>query len=201
MLGPFQVFELSAPIQPIADRKSDLAHRSLGVGHEAAEVATAHIGLDHHAPAAVLAADLVRSFRRLDAGDRRQGDDHPRARDDGQGGQGRRIIACVVGQTHDHVEATVALEDPPRLGAADGGRDRLRDIRGGQAVVGGREAIDADGQGRQTGGLLHPYIGRSRRGPQFGRDCFRRLLQGVEVVAIDHDGQVGPYARDQFVEP
>ena len=43
---------------------------------EAAKVAAADVGLNHHPPAAVVAADLVLSFRNLDARDRGKGHRH-----------------------------------------------------------------------------------------------------------------------------
>ena len=176
-------------------------HARLGVRDEAAQIAPAHIGLDHHAPAAVVAADLVLAFRDLDAGDRGQGHRDAGCRRDRKRCERRRIVADLIRQADHHVEATVAFEDLPRLGAADGCGNGVGDLRRGQAVVGRREAIDADRQGRQAGGLFDPHISRARGTSQDIRHLVGRGLQLGEVIAIDHDREVGPDARDQFVEP
>jgi hypothetical protein len=78
--------------------------------------------------------------------------------DDTMGSEARRIVAGRIRQSDDDVEATIALEDATGLRAPDGGRDRLGDVGGGQAVVGCREPIDADGQGRQARRLFDPNV-------------------------------------------
>ncbi len=58
----FEVFERTAPIQPVARRNPrPVAHAGLGRCHEGADVGAAHIGRDHDATFSVLAADLGRA--------------------------------------------------------------------------------------------------------------------------------------------
>jgi len=98
------------------------------------------------------------------------------------------------------VEAPIALEDAARFCAADGRGDCLRDVRGRQAVVGGREAIDADRQRGQPRRQFDPHVGGTRRFLQGAGDLVAHALQGVEVIAIDENRQIGPDAGDQLVE-
>ncbi|MNL22265.1 hypothetical protein D3C87_1436030 [compost metagenome] len=172
----------------------------MSLGDKAAQVATAHIGLDHHATAAVVATDLVWPLPRLDDGDRGQGRDHPAGGDDRQGGQAGRVIARLVGQTHHHVKAAVALEDAARLRAAHRRGHRLADVRRRQAVAGGVEAIHADRQGGQARHLFDLDVRRARRLAQAVGHLVGDHFHLLEILAIDHDGQVAAHARDHLVE-
>ena len=57
----------------------------------------------------------------------------------------RRIVAGLIRQTNHHIEATVPLEDLPRLGTTDGGGDHGLDIIDIEAELGELEPVGAAG--------------------------------------------------------
>ena len=62
LCGGLQVFELPTPGGPVTRRDLHLRfQRSAGFRDERTEVAIPHVGADHDAPLAILAADLVRA--------------------------------------------------------------------------------------------------------------------------------------------
>src|SRR6185295_2454223 len=82
-----EVLKLSPPRQPATRWDLHLRIDSLlCLGDKRADVAAAHIGLHHHAPLAVLAADLVRSFFALETRDRLERDESWSASSDAVGG-------------------------------------------------------------------------------------------------------------------
>src|SRR3546814_6822875 len=112
----------------ISDWSSDVCSSDLD---ERAQVAIAHVGRDHHAPLAILAADLVGAERDLDRGNLAQRDmgrrRHLRCTRAGQvallfrqrnrqGGKSLPILAQSLGQAHDRSEEhTTELQSLMRI--------------------------------------------------------------------------------------
>ena len=71
-----------------------------------------------------------------------------------QGGELRRIVACVLFEPRHHIEAAIALEDLTGRGTTNASRQRLADVRRAQ-------------QAEPGGGRRHPS---RRRGGPVGRD-------------------------------
>ena len=181
-----EVLELPAPVEPSPGGKfhvrvDPLAH----FADEPGEVAVAHVALRHYAAFAILATHLkrllglddVRQFaqwqNRWDGGiptriDRQK---------DRQLHKRGRLPPIGLGQPHDDVEPTVAVEHLPRRAAADRDVDSLDHFGGIQPVTRHRPELGPHSQFRHAGGLLHVYVDRTGDAAHHGSNFLRDTPQ------------------------
>ena len=182
MAGRDQLLERAAIVDPVARRYLDLvADALLQVRHETAQITPADIGGDDDAALAILAVDLVRPQRRLDLRNFAQRyrlwrARHPRggaaglvdvfaaAQRDRQILQRRRVLAQVLGQANDDVEAAIALEQLACDFAAHGSRHGVLHGAGIEAITHQRLPVRCHRQQRQTRGLFEFDVGRTGHG-------------------------------------
>ncbi len=113
-LGALEVLELPAEPDEVARRQLDVPRDPLPhLGHEAAEVAPAHVRLDDEAPLRPLALDRRRPGDLADRGEPPERDAVAARRAHQDRGELRRIVPVLVPEAHREVEAPLALADLP----------------------------------------------------------------------------------------
>ena len=111
-----------------------------------------------------------------------------------------QIGADALRQPHDDLDAAVAAQDLPGLGAGERGVHRRLHVGDVESVARGGRAIDLDREGGKTAGLLDLDVGRPANAAEDAGDAPRVRRQHVEVVAEHLDGDVAAHAGDQLVE-
>ena len=168
----------------------------LGIGNNRSYVPAADIGLDHHTPLAILAADLIGSVDHLDVGN--TGKRHTTATRDRYRNllQHADIRALGLRETEHHRKPAIAFEDLPGHPATERGCHRILNVLRRDPKPRHCVAVDANVEHGKTGCLLYLHISCALGSAQHGGNLLGRPIHLVEVVAEDLDCYVTANAGD-----
>src|SRR5690606_38099411 len=110
------------------------------------------------------------------------------------GGEGFGLGAVAIGQSQDEGEGSLLLEDFADVNAADGS-DEGEDIIGGNAEARERGLIHFDAEGGLAGDLVGGDVGGAGNGEEDALNVIADADEFLEVVAVDHDAEIGADAR------
>ena len=192
---------MAAPFEIGTGRQPNLAgDRCLRIRNHRSDVAATHVGLHHHAPFAILAADLVGTVDHLDLGD--AGQRHIAAACDRHLHllEQADVGALRLRQADHHREATIALEDLARGSPADRGSHGVLHVLRRNAQARHRVTIDANVEHGKTCRLLDFHVRGTLRLTQRRSDLLGRPVHLVEVVPEHLHRDVTAHAGDQLVE-
>jgi hypothetical protein len=118
----------------------------------------------------------------------------------GRVGQRRHVGAQPVGQQHDDGEAPIALEEQPRVAAANSSADHVLHVGEIEAAARNLALVDADLQERQPAHLLNFYVAGTLDIAQHAGNLVGGAQHRPEIFAEHLDREVLTDAGDQLVE-
>ena len=196
------MFELAAELERVAaGRQLELIVQSLlGLGDEAADVATANVGRDGDPALAPFARDFGRAFDDANVGEARERQTFAIGRGNQGSNRCRPRRAHAFRQANHERKTQLAFDHFAERLAADR-FDDVGDDFGRHAIAGQLLLVELDLEDRLAGDLLAGDVGVAGNLLENCFDLFGFGGQHVEVVAIELDRHVGTNAGDHFVHP